>query len=79
MANPKVNASGSDGNVEKYSPLWMFEVCKHWVEKELVNVCWAELAVVRRNKNENTLIVKFIDLLNSFQKEKLEITSPEMQ
>lgn len=49
------------------------------MEKELVNVCWAELAVMGRNKNERTLMVKIIDLLNSFQKERLEITLPEMQ
>lgn len=59
--------------------LWIFEVCKHQVEKELVNVCWAKLAVMGRNKNEKTLMVKFIELLNSFQKERLEITLPEMQ
>jgi len=75
----KVNVSGSDGNVEKHSLLWMSEVCKHRVEKELVNVCWVELAVMGRNKNEKTFMVKFIELLNSFQKERLEITLPEMQ
>lgn len=32
-----------------------------------------------RNKKEKTLIVKFIELLNSFEKERLEITLPEMQ
>lgn len=57
--------------------LWTSQVCKHKVEKELV--CWAELAGMVRNKNEKTPIVKFIELFNSFQKERLEITLSEMQ
>lgn len=52
--------SSSDRNVEKRNPLWIFEVCKYQVEKELVNVYWAELAVMGRNKNETTLMMKFI-------------------
>lgn len=42
-------------------------------------MCWAELAGMVRNKNEKTPIVKFIELFNSFQKERLEITLSEMQ
>lgn len=53
----KVNAPGSDGNVGKWSPLWIFKVYKHQVEKELVNMCWEELAVMGRNINEETLMV----------------------
>lgn len=54
-------------------------MCKCQVEKELVNVCWLEPAVMGGNKNEKAFTVKFIEVLNSFQKERLEISFPEMQ
>lgn len=54
-------------------------MCKRQVEKDFVNVCWAELAVMGRNTNKETLMVKLIELLNTFQKERLGVTLPGMQ